>query len=368
LLCGRLAAGVSFLTLGGVVLFGSFAPVAATRSSIDGGPWTLVSAALKVANPQGTQLQIDGTHHTAVWDHCCDGGKWKVAFSWSIPQTIVAGRSFPITLGIKVDESTSSPNNYQIAAYAPDFAQAFNYQAQGPAAVPLQSKSYNVTIGQGYATDPNYDNIVIRISFVSATVDYTYHRGTPPARGVHFKVDTHANDVRVGHPLHDWRQLCLSKLNGSGNLHSNHQLINGGKLFQANHCPSRRGGPRDLDASVMWQVTSGTLTTTKVELNFGTHEPWERKTLKLKAKVFSTFNRSLCPVGWTAVITLIDDRRRLTNGWQMDYAEVDPDGNLCLGQHQGWSNADNPNNGPPHGGLGGGQHAQVNIDPYSANS
>jgi hypothetical protein len=185
---------------------------------------------------------------------------------------------------------------------------------------------------------------------------------------VHFKVDTHANDVRVGHPLHDWRQLCLSKLNGSGNLHSNHQLINGGKLFQANHCPSRRGGPRDLDASVMWQVTSGTLTTTKVELNFGTHEPWERKTLKLKAKVFSTFNRSLCPVGWTAVITLIDDRRRLTNGWQMDYAEVDPDGNLCLGQHQGWSNADNPNNGPPHGGLGGGQHAQVNIDPYSANS
>jgi hypothetical protein len=52
----------------------------------------------------------------------------------------------------------------------------------------------------------------------------------------------------------------------------------------------------------------------------------------------------------------------------MDFAEVNPDGNKCLGQTQGWSNADNPNNDPPVGGLRGGQHAQVNIDPYSANS
>ena len=118
----------------------------------------------------------------------------------------------------------------------------------------------------------------------------------------------------------------------------------------------------------MWQVTRGTITTQKVELNFGTHEPWERKTLTLRAKVFSTFDRKLCPVGWKATITLVEDRRRLGNGWQMDNAHIDPDGSNCPGQAQGWSNADNPNNDPPHGGLGGGQHAQVNIDPYSANS
>ncbi len=163
-------------------------------------------------------------------------------------------------------------------------------------------------------------------------------------------------------------ELCLSKLNGSGNLHSNHKLINGGKLFQENYCPSRRGGPRDLDASVMWQVDKGTISTQKVELNFGTHEPWEVKTLRLRARMFSTFDRKLCPVGWKSTIILVEDRRRLTNGWQMDEAHVDPDGSKCLGQNQGWSNADNPDNDPPRGGLGGGQHAQVNIDPYSANS
>jgi len=365
--CGRLAAGVSVLALLSVVLYGVFAPVAATRPAIDGGPWTLVAAAPKVSNPQ-RDLTIDAVHHTAVWDHCCDGGKWKVGFSWSIPQTLVAGKSFPITLGIKVDESTAAPNNYQIGAFAPDFAQSFSFQAQGPNAVPLQSKTYMVPLAQSYATDPNFDNIVIRIGFVSASVDYTYHRGTPPARGVHFKVDTHANDVHVGHPLVGWWQLCLSKLNGSGNLHSNHKLINGGKLFQENHCPSRKGGPRNLNASVMWQVETGTITTKKVELNFGTHALTEVKTLRLRARVFSTFDRALCPVGWMATITMTEDQRRLSNGWQMDNAHVDPDGSKCPGQAQGWSNADNPNNAPPHGGLHGGQHAQVNIDPYSANS
>jgi hypothetical protein len=52
----------------------------------------------------------------------------------------------------------------------------------------------------------------------------------------------------------------------------------------------------------------------------------------------------------------------------MDTAEVDPDGAKCLGQHQGWSNADDAKKDPVRGGLRGGQHAQVNIDPYSANS
>jgi hypothetical protein len=350
-----------------VVLYGALTPIAATRSAVDGGPWTLVAAAPKVANPQG-DVTIDAVHHSAVWDHCCDGGKWKVTFSWSIPQTLVAGDPFTITLGIKVDASTESPNSYGISAFAPDFAQQFTYQAQGPKAVPLQSKTYHHTLSQSYATDPNFDDIVITVSFVSASVQYKYHRGSRAARGVHFKVDTHGNDVKVLFPLHDSRQLCLSRLNGSGNLHSNHQLINGGKLFQSNLCPSHKGGPRDFDASVMWQVDSGTMTTQMVELNFGTHEPWERKTLHLKAHVFSTFDRKLCPVGHTAVITLIDDRRRLTNGWQMDFAEVDPDGTLCLGQNQGWTNQDDPKKGPPRGGLGGGQHAQVNIDPFSANS
>ena len=44
-----------------------------------------------------------------------------------------------------------------------------------------------------------------------------------------------------------------------------------------------------------------------------------------------------------------------------------PAGAACPGQAQGWSNADNPNNEPPRGGLRGGQYAQVDIVEHSAN-
>ena len=254
----RLAAGGGFLTLVGVVLYGVFAPVAATRSGVDGGPWVLTSTT-KVSNPNAPELSIDAVHRTAVWDHCCDGGKWKVGYSWSIPETLVAGKSFRITLGLKVDEAGSSPNNFQIGAFAPDFAQAFSFTATGPA--PLMTKTYSVPLGAGYATDPNYDNLVVTIGFVSASVSYTYHRGVPPARGVHFKVDTHANDVRVGHPLVGWWQLCLSRLNGSGNLHIGPQADQRREAVPVQPVPLTERRYRDFDASVMWQVISGKFTT-----------------------------------------------------------------------------------------------------------
>lgn len=267
---------------------------------------------------------------------------------------------------MKIDDSGSNPNNYAIGARAPDFAQAYTITATGPA--PLATKTFSVPLSASYKDDPNFQDIAVVITVVSAEVTYIYHRTAATSLGAHFKVDTHANDVRVGPPLVGWWQLCLSRLNGSGNLHSNGKLINGGKLFQHNKCPTHRGGSRTLDASVMWQVLRGKLTKRKVELNFGTHEPVDVMTLKLVAKVISTFDRKLCPIGTSATITLIQDRRQLKNGNSMDFAQVFPAGGKCLGQRQGWSNADNPNNNPPVGGLRGGQHAQVNIDERSANS
>ncbi len=205
---------------------------------------------------------------------------------------------------------------------------------------------------------------IVGSSYYNEGPSFTFRYSVAPASlGVRFKVDTKANDVRVGPPLVGWWQLCLSRLGGSGSLQSDGSLVSGGKLFQFNKCPKRRGGPRTFDASVMWQVISGKVTSKAVKLNFGTHEQTRRITARLVAEVVQTYDRKDCPLGTRAVITLRDDPRRLGNGEIRDTAEVNPAGSKC--SHQGWSNADNPNNAPPRGGLGGGQHAQVELSDRS---
>ena len=181
----------------------------------------------------------------------------------------------------------------------------------------------------------------------------------PASAGATFRADARANDVRAGPPLVGWFQLCLSRLSGSGRLGGDGAIAEGGRLFQFNKCPKRRGGPRTFDASVMWQVVKGTTKTSTVTLNYGDHGRVKARTTRLVAEVVQTYDSARCPVGTKAVITLRDDPRHLGNGQKRDRAEVAPSGSKC--SHQGWSNRDNPNNDPPRGGPGGGQHAQITI-------
>ena len=219
----------------------------------------------------------------------------------------------------------------------------------------------------GYATDPNFDNIVDHHWLRQRVGCLHLSPRVPPARGVHFKVDTHANDVRVGHPLVGWWQLCLSKLNGSGNLHWNHKLINGGKLFQENLCPTRRGGPAEPRRERDVAGDQREVDDENVNLNFGTHGPTEVKTLssarrcsrRSTACSVRSAGRRPSPCARTA--------RLLGNGGRWISPRSIPTAASVLGR-PGLVERDNPNNDPPVGGLGGGQHAQVNIDPYSANS
>ena len=104
-------------------------------------------------------------------NHCCDGGAWKVDYSWKVPQTVTPGKSIEITIGIKFESvNPSQPLGMQISALAPDFAQAV--QAHWPDS-PTVSKTYTVPIA---ADQKDSSDVAMTIGFVSSGVVYHYRK------------------------------------------------------------------------------------------------------------------------------------------------------------------------------------------------
>jgi hypothetical protein len=127
--------------------------------------------ATKVSNPQGTQLTIDPVAENAVWDHCCDGGKWKIRFGWQVPRELKVGLSYPIRLEMRVDNYQSGgPSGFQMNVLAPDLAEALAVQAPTPG-----SGNRSVTFSaRDYLKDQK--EFSITIGFLSGGVTYTYRR------------------------------------------------------------------------------------------------------------------------------------------------------------------------------------------------
>ena len=126
---------------------------------------------VKVSNPWGPQLNIDAQAGTAVWDHCCDGGKWRVRVTWHVPQEMSVGQSYPIELGITIDSYQSGgPSGFQMNTLAPDLAEALNVQAPTPG-----RGTRTVTfLARDYLKD--WKEFSITIGFLSGGVTYTYRR------------------------------------------------------------------------------------------------------------------------------------------------------------------------------------------------
>ncbi|MDB5059009.1 MAG: hypothetical protein JWO59_2481, partial [Chloroflexi bacterium] len=135
------------------------------------GSFALTST--KLTNPNAPELRIYPTSGTATWDHPRDGGKWTVEYTFKVPRTLTPGRSFEITVGIKVDnQEPNNPNSYQISARAPDFVQALTITA--PATMQA-SKPFTVPFSASFKATSIKDVYVV-IGIVSAEVTYTYHR------------------------------------------------------------------------------------------------------------------------------------------------------------------------------------------------
>lgn len=116
------------------------------------GTFTLAPSLTKVTNTHVPELKIDGDGMTAHIDHCCDGGGWKIDYSWQVPQTITPGKSYQITLHIKMlsvtpDQPLGRPDDV--------------------------SKTFTMPLA---ASQKDSADIPITIGFVSSAVVYHYRK------------------------------------------------------------------------------------------------------------------------------------------------------------------------------------------------
>ena len=139
---------------------------------VGGGSFVLDPNGTKVANNNVRELKIDVAAGTATWNHCCDGGKWDTSYSFKVPDTLTAGQTAKLTIGLHFDRVTpSQPLQLGIKAFAPDFARQLLVDYPSPGS---RDETYDVPISIGY-TDSK--ELVVTIEFVSSTVTYHYrHR------------------------------------------------------------------------------------------------------------------------------------------------------------------------------------------------
>jgi len=143
----------------------------ASSQALQAAGVTFVLVDSKVSNPQGPQLTIDPKAESAVWDHCCDGGKWKVRFGWQVPRELKVGLSYPIKLAMKIDNYQSGgPSGFQMNVLAPDLAEALAVQAPTPG----QGERTVTFPARDYLKD--MQEFSITVGFVSGGVTYTYRR------------------------------------------------------------------------------------------------------------------------------------------------------------------------------------------------
>jgi hypothetical protein len=146
-------------------------PAKTTPSTGGAGAFARVSSP-KVTNPNAPELRIDTAAGTATWEHCCDGGKWKVVFKWTVPASLTPGKSASLSMTVDVQSvEPPQPLFVQMTARAPDFAQPLTVNYPSP---PSATKTYTVPISAGYA---GAKDLYVVIQVVSAEITYTYHRG-----------------------------------------------------------------------------------------------------------------------------------------------------------------------------------------------
>jgi hypothetical protein len=147
-------------------------PTTTTTPAVPKGTFVLASAKL-TDNPYGKEVTVGASGGTATWDHCCDGGKWKIQYTWKFPASITPGKSSSISMSLKtVSVEPSQPLSDQMTALAPDFRQDLTTNYPNPASA---SKTYTVPLSVGY-NDPNYKEIKLYVGFAHATVTFTYRR------------------------------------------------------------------------------------------------------------------------------------------------------------------------------------------------
>lgn len=140
------------------------------------GSFVLVSST-KVTNPNAPELTIDAGGGKAIWDHTGQyggagkGGEWRVAYTFKVPQTLTAGKSFSLSLALVVSDAVPvQPLLIEFGARAPDFVgRATAHYPNSPS----DTKTFSVPLSAGYK---DFKEIVIIVGMNGAEVTYVYRR------------------------------------------------------------------------------------------------------------------------------------------------------------------------------------------------
>ncbi|MGZ8794705.1 MAG: hypothetical protein ACXW0F_08700 [Gaiellaceae bacterium] len=137
---------------------------------------SFVLASTKVTNPGAPEFTIDAAGGKAVWNHTGQfggagkGGEWKVDYSFKVPKTLVAGKSFSLTLALVISNVLPvQPLLVEFGARAPDFGGRASANYPNP---PSDTKTFAVPLSAGYK---NSKEVVVVVAFNSIDeVIYTY--------------------------------------------------------------------------------------------------------------------------------------------------------------------------------------------------
>lgn len=121
-----------------------------------------------VTNTHKGELTIDAAGKEAHFK-ASSGAIWTSEYSWDVPSTITAGKSYTITIHDQITSVTpNQPLNDQMVARAPGFAEAI--QAHWPDS-PNATKTFTVPLS---ATQTG--EFTIQVEFISSTVTYHYKK------------------------------------------------------------------------------------------------------------------------------------------------------------------------------------------------
>ena len=160
--------------LGAILLPASDDPRAATFATFERD-----NSLTTVSNPSPQEVTVYPDEQRAVWDHCCTGGGWKVAYDWTVPTILLTDDQAEVELGMQVSNVNPEQRLYfQMSMLAPDKTDALGFTYPDKSA---DKKVVQFPISASYESS---DTLTITIREVGgAEITYVYKRAAPACPG-----------------------------------------------------------------------------------------------------------------------------------------------------------------------------------------
>jgi hypothetical protein len=202
--------------LGATLVPASDEPRAATAASF--ATFERDNSRTTVSNPSPNEVTVYPDEQRAVWNHCCSGGGWKVAYDWIVPHILLTDDQAEVELSLTVSNVNPEQRLYfQMSMLAPDKAEALGVQYPDKKS---DGKVVKFPISASYESSDELKIIIREIG--GAEITYVYKRAKTPAFGSTTKpMPPPGESVKTSSPEAippKARRTETSVTNSSGNL------------------------------------------------------------------------------------------------------------------------------------------------------